>query len=73
VTVYDGLAGPAMRHVLATIARFVDCPQHGIATHTVEELLVGIDPGSRPAEMTATDSTPADVTATAHPPAPAGG
>ncbi|GII25994.1 PaaX family transcriptional regulator [Planosporangium mesophilum] len=46
VAVYDGLAEPALRHVLRTVARFVDGPQPDIGAHTVAELLDGLVPAS---------------------------
>lgn len=42
--VYDGLAGPALRHVLDTVARYTDVPDPGIGTHTVADLLAGLHP-----------------------------
>ncbi|MGC9671207.1 PaaX family transcriptional regulator C-terminal domain-containing protein [Planosporangium sp. 12N6] len=53
VEIYDGLAEPALRHVLRTVARFVDGPRPGIGTHTVAELLEGLLPVPRPADAMA--------------------
>ncbi|WP_232534179.1 PaaX family transcriptional regulator C-terminal domain-containing protein [Plantactinospora sp. KBS50] len=52
-TVYDGLAEPARRHVLATVARHSDTPAPEVGPHTVADLFAGIAPGGCPAQAAA--------------------
>ncbi|MFB9238655.1 PaaX family transcriptional regulator C-terminal domain-containing protein [Plantactinospora siamensis] len=57
-TVYDGLAGPALRHVLATVARFTAEPAPDISPHTVADLFAGVSPGACPADAPAPAGQP---------------
>lgn len=52
--VYDGLAEPALDHLLRTVDRFADDPQPDIAAHTVADLRAGLRPGAHPLEATTT-------------------